>query len=185
MSEQSNLTAGPAWCDAEVVARRPSRLFGLRAMVGLTELHRFPERTLPVVRQAAKRAGVRAVGPATSLIRPEGGQLEVTMALPVTGRAQPSLPFVVVKLSGGLVAQVVHRGSWDTLLGAYDRLSEWLTVRRVTTVPLMWEEYLIGPDHIDDPRSWRTRIVVPLPIRTPVRAGRPTARPDQAVAVRL
>jgi hypothetical protein len=184
MSEQSNLTAGPAWCDAEVVARRPSRLVGLRAMVGLTELRRFPERTLPVVRRAADRVGVRAVGPATSLIRPHGGRFEVTTALPVAGRAQPGLPFVVVKLSGGLVAQVVHQGSWETLLGAYDRLSEWLTVRRVATVPLMWEEYLIGPDQIDDPRRWRTRIVVPLPIRAPVRASRPTGRPDQAVALR-
>jgi hypothetical protein len=171
MSEQST-TVEPAWCDAEIAARRATRLFGMRATFGSTELRGYPERALPVVRQALRGAGVRAVGPATALLRPSGGGFEMTVAVPVTGRVRPRTPFVVVKLSGGLVAQLVHQGPWDALLNAYDRLSEWLSTRRVTTVPLMWEEYLIGPEQAVDPSHWQTRIAVPLPVPTSARAGR-------------
>jgi effector-binding domain-containing protein len=172
MCERRAETATPAWCDAEIVARRPLQLVGLRATVGLAELRRFPEGALPVVRQAVHRAGMRAVGPTMSLLRSNGGRFEVTVAVPVAGRVRPTSPLIVVKLSGGLVAQVMHQGPWDTLLAAYDRLSEWLTARRVAIVPLMWEEYLIGPDQAEDPSRWRTRITVPLPLTTPVRSGR-------------
>jgi hypothetical protein len=171
MSEQG-MTAELTWCDTEIVARRPIRLFGLRDRLGPADLRGFPYRALPVVRQALHDRGMRAVGPATALLRPSGGRFEVTLAVPVTGRARPASPFVVVKLSGGLVAQLVHQGPWDTLLNAYDRLSEWLSARRVTAVPLMWEEYLVGPEQADDPSRWRTRIAVPLPVPTSNRAGR-------------
>jgi effector-binding domain-containing protein len=71
-------------------------------------------------------------------------------------------PFVAARVPGGRVVQALHLGSWQTLLSTYDRLSDWLGAHRVLRVPLMWEEYLVGPDLADDPAVWQTRVVVPL-----------------------
>ncbi|GAA4607498.1 hypothetical protein BJY16_006362 [Actinoplanes octamycinicus] len=164
MKHYTTNATDPAVCDAELAIRLPIRLFGLRAEVGVHGLRTFPLRMLPIVAAALHRLGVPPRGPAMSLLRPlDDGRFEVTAAYPTRVPRLVGKPFVSPRLPGGPAAQVLHLGSWNSLLGSYDRLSEWLAAHRIRAVPVMWEEYLVGPDQVDDPAAWRTRIAVPVP----------------------
>jgi hypothetical protein len=109
------------------------------------------------------------------------GTFDVTAGYPTAKPLKIGSPFTGERLPGGRIVHVLHLGPWSTLLSTYDRLSEWLVAHRLSLVPLMWEEYLVGPDTVADPAAWRTRIVVPLPTYqhrwpngSPVSDGTPT-----------
>ncbi|GID29005.1 GyrI-like domain-containing protein [Paractinoplanes brasiliensis] len=163
MHEQGLLDAGVAPHDAEVATSQPVSLFGIRGTVKLTVLRSYPQDILPVVASALQRLRVQAAGPPVCVLRPRGdGQFDVLAAYPTSRRPRIGQPFTTCRLSGGLVVRALHHGPWTTLLNTYDRLSEWLALHHIRQVPLMWEEYLVGPDRTGDPAMWRTRIVVPL-----------------------
>lgn len=160
--EQTNTTE-PALCDAEVVTRTPAYLFGMRHSIELKALHTHPQLTLPIVAKALHRLGIEPSGPPVALLRPRrDGSFEMTVAYPAAEPLVLGRPFVAARLPGGRVVQALHRGSWQTLLYTYDRLSEWLAAHGVRSVPLMWEEYLVGPDQVGEPANWRTRLIVPF-----------------------
>jgi hypothetical protein len=164
MFDQRATVVDQALHDAEVVIREPVWLCGLRSSVELKALRDYPYRILPVVGKALLRFGVDPVGPPVSVFRSCGdGRFDITAAYPTMERLILGRPFLPIRLPGGLAVQAIHLGPWRTLLSAHDRLSEWLTAHRVPVPPMMWEEYLVGPDLTDDPPAWRTRVVVPLP----------------------
>jgi effector-binding domain-containing protein len=166
MNERRDLAADPAVCDAEVVGRESVHLIGIRDTVALKALHSYPLQTLPVIAAVLRHNEVWPAGPATALFRPrEAGAFEVTAGYPTATRLELGQPFTCDRLPAGPAVQAMHVGPWDTLLSTYDRLNEWLAVHRVPFVPLMWEEYVVGPELVADPTTWRTRIVVPLPPR--------------------
>jgi len=119
---------------------------------------------LPIFAKALRGFGVDTVGPPVSVVRPCGGErFDVAAAYPTMGRLVIGQPFLHTRPPGGRALQVTHLGPWSTLLSTYDRLAEWLTAHRVAVPPMMYEEYVVGPDLINDPAAWRARIVVPLP----------------------
>ncbi|KUL23559.1 hypothetical protein ADL15_46185 [Actinoplanes awajinensis subsp. mycoplanecinus] len=169
---QTSSVADPGARGVESATRRPHNLVGIRSTVELGALHTFPRLILPVMTSALRRTGKRPAGPPTAVFRPRvDGTFEVTAGYPTVGRHVLGRPFTSERLPGGDMVQIMHCGSWSTLLFSYDRLNEWLSARRVSLVSLMWEEYVVGPDLVADSAAWRTRIVVPLPARPASRSA--------------
>ena len=66
------------------------------------------------------------------------------------------------QLPGGRVAITVHRGSYDGLRAAYERLSAWIAAQGLTSGAGPWEAYIDDPTEVQDPSQLRTEVVWPL-----------------------
>ena len=63
------------------------------------------------------------------------------------------------ELPGGEAAVVVHRGPYDSLSGAYDRLHDWIHAQGRDEGPGPWESYIDDPSEVSDPSQLRTEVV--------------------------
>lgn len=155
----------PEIIDVETVLRRPVSLIGFQTTAPLDALRTRSLAALRTMAVLLDRADVRPDGPATVVFRPNSrpDTFEVTAGYSLPAGEVLGFELVTDRLPGGPAMQAVHHGPWETLLGTYDQLGEWLAARQVHEVPLMWEEYLVGPETSGDVHDWRTRVVVPLP----------------------
>ncbi|MFI1996628.1 hypothetical protein [Actinoplanes sp. NPDC020271] len=172
----------PRVVGVEVVTRAAVPIVGFRATASLCALRARSSAALRTMSVLLERAGVWPAGPATVILRPNNrpDSFEIMAGYSLPGHAL-GVDLATDRLPGGLAVQAVHPGSWDTLLGTYDQVGEWLAARHVTEVPLMWEEYLVGPQATEDVHAWRTRVVVPLPGTWPAR-GNPAGQDGTPVS---
>ncbi|GID29759.1 GyrI-like domain-containing protein [Paractinoplanes brasiliensis] len=148
--------------DAEVVTCSRARIAGFQAVVRVPELRHWTQNVLPDAAAALRRRGARPVGPPIVVLRPRSdGAIEVTAGYQIDS-ASPADGLGCEMLPAGPAARAVHAGPHESLLSAYDRVLERLTVRLRGTVPVMWEEYLVGPELTDSPAAWRTAVICPL-----------------------
>jgi len=166
--ETTRPVAGSAAPTVEVVKLERVEVAGMRRDLRVRERREWTRRTLPRVAAALRDVGAEPSGPAMSVLRARtDGTLEVTVGYPV--RAVSPEPSLTVELlpEGGAV-RAVHLGPYDSMMGTYDLLVEWLVGHHHEVGLLMWEEYLIGSDTTDNPALYQTRAVYPL---STVRAG--------------
>jgi AraC family transcriptional regulator len=66
------------------------------------------------------------------------------------------------ELPGGNAAVTVHRGPYDGLSAAYDRLHGWIHENGHEEGQGPWESYIDDPSEVPDPSQLRTEVVWPL-----------------------
>ncbi len=65
-------------------------------------------------------------------------------------------------LPGGRLAVVMHRGAYEGLPGAYDRLRAWIAEKGEQPSSGPWESYLDDPSEVEDAGELRTEVCWPL-----------------------
>lgn len=162
MSETLARAGGRALPEAEIVENERVEVAGVRGRLRVTEVREWTRRTLPVVAARLAGAGVRPAGAPVAVLRPcEDGSFEVTAGYPVE-RLPMGTRLDRDALPGGQAVRALHSGSWDSLLTTYDRLFEWLVGHGRSPGPLMWEQYVVGPQAGEASDTWRTIVSCPL-----------------------
>lgn len=162
MDRPTNSSTGAGLTDAEVTTVEGGSMIGLRAVVRAGELRRWTAQALPVVATALRESRVRPAGPPMSIVRPRpDGTVDVSAGYRIDGA--PDIGRLVCEaLPAGPVAMAIHRGPYESLLCTYDRLVEWLVGHHHVAGPVLWEEYVVGPDTTGEPAQWRTAVMCPL-----------------------
>lgn len=92
----------------------------------------------------------------------DGESVDMECGLPVrsardgTARIQPG------ELPGGIVATVIHKGSYERLPQTWSALFEWIGAQGLNPAGAPWEVYLTDPTAEPDPSQWRTQIFFPV-----------------------
>ncbi len=135
----------------------------VKATIPSTEVTNFFDRSFGVLGGALAAQGVTPAGPAFALYH---GVPDETMDLEVgypTDRAiEPDGAVEAGGLPGGRVARVVHAGSFDGLIDAWQRLGAWIGEQGLTRGQPYWEVYLTEPSPDMDPADLRTELNWPI-----------------------
>jgi effector-binding domain-containing protein len=141
----------------------PQVVVGLREVVALQDLTPFFERAFTAVDAELTREALSPAGPWLAIYRGvPTDAVDVTAGVSVGRPITPSGGLDVVTLPGGAAVQALHVGPYDQLATTYGELERWLGDRSLQAGPVMWEEYLVGPDTEPDASRWQTRIVQPV-----------------------
>lgn len=122
----------------------------------------FLGRAFGSVMGAAAAGGRQVVGPPFARYRPTpDAGWDVEAGFPVDGPVEgPGVESG--RLPGGAAAQVVHRGSYDSIATTWQRAETWMAEHGYAATDAPWESYLDGPD-VPEPR---TLIVMPCEARS-------------------
>ncbi|RPF21000.1 GyrI-like domain-containing protein [Myceligenerans xiligouense] len=143
--------------------RAAQEIVGLHETVRMDELQDFFPRAMTAAAEALAERGMEPTGPAVALYNGmEGETFDVTAGFPVSPGAAPSDDVVAAMLPGGATIEAIHQGAYDHLSDTYEELTAWFEGNGMEMPPVMWEEYLVGPESEADPGRWRTRIVYPV-----------------------
>jgi effector-binding domain-containing protein len=87
-----------------------------------------------------------------------GFEICLPLSVPVrpSGRVRPGV------LKGARVAQVVYRGGYEGLGGAWREFEEWIRAAGHRMAPDLRERYVVGPESGSDAGAWRTELNRPL-----------------------
>ncbi len=149
--------------DVSVCELTEQPVLGMHEVVPVGELSAFFGRAFSAVARDLERHGVAPVGPPVALYDAAvGATADVTAGFPTVETVPPGEGLIDVVLPAGPAVEVIHRGPYDSMEGTYADLMEWFAANKVQAGPVMWEEYLVGPDSAPDPADWVTRIVWPV-----------------------
>ena len=145
--------------EPEVVVLAEATTAVIDGVIDFADLPDFFDRSFSTLGQTLAEQGVEIVGPAFALYhrRPtDSVDLEVgfSTAQPVA-RSGPIRPG---SLPGGVVARLVHEGSYDDLPRSWERLDAWVAERGLTPGIVIWEVYLTEPTPDMDPADLRTEL---------------------------
>ena len=117
----------------------------------------FLDRAFGTVMAAVTGSGRHVVGPpfARYMAMDESGW-DIEAGFPVDGPVEGS-GVESGRLPDGSAAQVLHRGSYDSVASTWQRAEAWMVEQGYTPTAAPWESYLDGPE-VAEPR---TLIVLP------------------------
>ncbi len=95
---------------------------------------------------------LNVAGPPFGRFRPHGDGFEVEVGFPTDAAFTATGPVTPSELPGGPVAQVMHRGGYEAVGGAYAAIEQWEQEHGYERTGDAWETYLDGPE-VEDPRT--------------------------------
>lgn len=130
--------------------------------VPVDRLPTFFAEAFPKVAEALVDSGGRIAGPPFGWYRGmPGAEVEVYAGFPVAGDVHtPDGGVVVTERPGGRAFVAVHTGPYEGLARTWAEVEGYVDEYPLEQREDCWEEYLSEPT--GDPRTWRTRVVVPL-----------------------
>lgn len=133
----------------EITGQSAAVVCGHVTMAGMSEFigAAFTEVTARVAEQ-----GLHCAGPPFGRFRPQGDGFDVEVGFPTDGAFTAAGSATPSELPGGPVAQVMHRGGYDAVAGAYAALERWQQEHGYESTGDPWETYLDDPE-VEDPRT--------------------------------
>jgi len=155
------LLGAPA-ATATVELRRAAAIqaLGVRAVVERDALAAWCGDVYPALYETAARTGATVTGPAGGVYSQEFFESDagdVLAFIPVTGGTAD-----IVEIPAADLAVMVHAGPFTDLDITYGALGGDLAERGISAAGPIREHYLVGPDHTDDPTSYRTEVCWPI-----------------------
>lgn len=106
--------------------------------------------------------GEMAGAPFARYLDVSGPELEVEVGLPLADLVAGNGDILCKPLPAGPAATTWHVGHYEGLGNAHAALAEWVRANRRVAAGGPWELYYSDPSDDDDPRGWRTQVVLPL-----------------------
>lgn len=94
--------------------------------------------------------------------QPANGVMEVEVGAPCTPVPEPASGMRAGRLEAGPAAVLVHRGPYEQIGQAYDRVFEWIGRNGHSPAGAPREVYLNGPAEVQSPSDYLTEIIVPV-----------------------
>lgn len=137
----------------------PVALAVIRDTVGMEELPAFFDRAYRQVLETIERQGLHPLGAPVGVYYGQPGEtVDLAAGFPVSGRVLPDGDVAPGELPGGRVAEMIHRGSYDTLAASYQKLEDWMREQGHTAAPIVWETYLTMPTPEGNPDDMLTQL---------------------------
>ena len=156
-----------------IVELTPQPSVAVRMQQPMTELNLAAlfDTHLPNIADQIANLGGTPAGPPYGRYHQFGpDQVDVEIGIPVAAPVANLRPLAECEagemgsseLPGGEAAVLIHRGSYDSLSGAYDGLHDWIHAQGRDEGSGPWESYVDDPSEVSDPSQLRTEVVWPL-----------------------
>lgn len=142
---------------------QPLILAAIRTTIAIEEITALFDRAFHTVMTAIQHQGVHPVGPPVGVYYGMPSEtVDLAAGFPVSAAILPDGDVRPVELPGGRVAEMLHRGTYDSMAASYQRLEDWMRAEGLTAAPMVWETYLTEPSPGGDPDATLTLITWPL-----------------------
>jgi effector-binding domain-containing protein len=149
--------------DATTIDLQATTILGVHERVPMSELTAFFSRAFGTAAAAIAAQGTHPAGPPVAVYSGTPTEtVDVTAGFPVEGTVAEVPGTLLLPLPAGRAAVITHHGSYESLATTYDVLARWMRKHGLVATPLMWEQYLVGPESTPDAAAWVTRIVNPV-----------------------
>ncbi|MFZ2964996.1 MAG: GyrI-like domain-containing protein [Rhodoglobus sp.] len=149
--------------DAAAIDLQPTTILGVHETVPMQQLPAFFSRALGTAAAAISDQGTHPAGPPVAVYRGMPTSVfDVTVGFPVESTVTEAPGTLLLTLPAGRAAVITHHGSYESLPTTYDVLGRWMRKHGLAPAPLMWEQYLVGPESTPESAGWVTRIVNPV-----------------------
>lgn len=160
----ANLSAGHAeGSEPEIVATEPVLTAVIRSIVSMDDIEVFYDRAFQQIAQAINDQGAGFVGPAIGLywsVPAEVVDLEVGM--PTQSPVKNVGEVYASEIPATRAAKLIHRGSYDGIPDAWDRLVSWMNTHGHQPGLPMWEVYVTEPTPDGNPDDMITELYCAL-----------------------
>ena len=131
----------------------------VHAVVPMTEMPSFFDRSFTELATVLDRQGVAPAGPAFARYAgPPGENADIEVGFPIHGSIRPAGRVQQGSLPAGRVAHVVHGGAYEHLGETWGRLGAWIAEQGLTAGADLWEVYVTEPSPDIDPAELRTEL---------------------------
>ena len=153
----------PVPSEAELIDNVDTPTAVMRAVVPVTQLADFFDRSFATVATVASRQNVTITGPAFALYHgAPGDAADLEVGFPTAQRVEPADGVEPGSLPAGRAARQVHHGSYDKLASSWEQLARWMRDQGLVAAPSFWEIYVTEPTPEMDPADLRTELVWPV-----------------------
>lgn len=131
----------------------------VREIIPVNELRQFFDRAFGALGARLGAEEDLVAGPAFARYAgPPEETAELEVGFPVARPVPPAGEVVPGSLPGGRVVRLVHRGEYDQLGAAWERVVEWADAHGLTRAEVLWEVYLTEPTPNGDPAAMLTEL---------------------------